>query len=101
MAGVHAMIVLVCLVVSMQVLAQATFNPKNIAQGSSNYPSAFQLDLSSLYNNRGFAMSPGDADFDGLGSKYSLDRRQRKFLFNLLFDLAKWKKPQACRTLIL
>ena len=51
------------------VLPQATFNPQNVAQGSSSNPSAVSLDISTLFNNRGFAMSPGDANFDGIGSK--------------------------------
>jgi alpha-L-fucosidase len=49
-------------------LGQATFNPKNIGDGNSNYSLGVPLDLSKLLGNRGFAMSPGDADFDGLGS---------------------------------
>ena len=71
MAAGRALTAWVCIVASVPVLSQATFNPKNVAQGSSSYPSAVQLSLSNLFNNRGFAMSPGDADFDGLGSKYN------------------------------
>lgn len=49
---------------------QALLNPKNIAYGyssSDNAPSV-QVDLTDLFDNRGFAASPGNADFDGLHS---------------------------------
>lgn len=52
------------------VQAQAVFNPKNVDAGSSGSNPSFPVDISSLYNNRGFANSPGDADFDGLGNAY-------------------------------
>ncbi|KAI9708390.1 MAG: hypothetical protein M1820_004094 [Bogoriella megaspora] len=52
------------------VMSQGVFNPKNVAQGSSNNSATVIVDLAVLYNNRAFAMSPGDADFDGAGSSY-------------------------------
>lgn len=44
-------------------------NPKNADDGASGVRS-LPLDLSSLRNNRAFAMSPGDANFEGLNSGY-------------------------------
>jgi alpha-L-fucosidase len=44
-------------------------NPKNANDGASGI-SSLPIDLSGLVNNRGFAMSPGDADFDGIHSGY-------------------------------
>ncbi|TKA25115.1 hypothetical protein B0A50_06180 [Salinomyces thailandicus] len=44
-------------------------SPKNAEDGSTQMAS-LSVDLSSLRNNRAFAMSPGDADFDGLHSGY-------------------------------
>ncbi|KAI0475354.1 glycoside hydrolase [Xylariaceae sp. FL0804] len=43
-------------------------NPKNADNGAAG-PSV-PLDLTALRDNRGFAMFPGDADFDGIGSGY-------------------------------
>lgn len=44
-------------------------NPKNANDGVSGIAS-IPIDLSGLVNNRGFAMSPGDANFDTLHSGY-------------------------------
>ena len=44
-------------------------NPKNAHDGVSGAAS-IPIDLSKLVNNRGFAMSPGDANFDGIHSGY-------------------------------
>ena len=54
------------------VRAQAVFNPKNVAS-SYNGTSSFPVDLSALYNNRGLAVKPNDASFDGHGSGYPAD----------------------------
>ncbi|KAK5114808.1 hypothetical protein LTR85_010121 [Meristemomyces frigidus] len=44
-------------------------NPKNADYGNAQTVSV-SVNLSSLVNNRAFAMTPGDADFDGLHSGY-------------------------------
>ena len=44
-------------------------NPKNADDGGSGIAS-IPVDLSGLVDNRGFAMSPGDANFDGIHSGY-------------------------------
>jgi alpha-L-fucosidase len=47
-------------------------NPKNAddnASGSGGAESV-PIDISSMFNNRAFAMTPGDADFDGIHSGY-------------------------------
>ena len=44
-------------------------NPKNANDGPSGI-SSLPMDLSQPVNNRGFAMTPGDANFDGLHSGY-------------------------------
>lgn len=44
-------------------------NPKSQDDGASGVRS-YPIDLSGMVNNRGFAMSPEDADFDGLHSGY-------------------------------
>lgn len=49
--------------------AQVIFKPQNADNGGSYAPSV-PLDLSSLFDNRGFAQKPGDADFDGKHSGY-------------------------------
>ena len=51
------------------VSAQATFNPQYKDNGGTNSAS-LPLDISSLFDNRGFAMQPGDANFDQLNSGY-------------------------------
>ena len=43
--------------------------PQNADDGSGQV-SSIPMDLSSLVNNRAFALTPGDADFDGLGSGF-------------------------------
>ncbi|KAL9091437.1 MAG: hypothetical protein Q9165_004823 [Trypethelium subeluteriae] len=63
----HRTLKLCVLTLLPAVFGQTTFNPKNAAQGSSSYSSTLSLDISNLFNNRGFAMTPGDADFDGIG----------------------------------
>ncbi|KAI4720922.1 glycoside hydrolase [Aureobasidium sp. EXF-10727] len=45
-------------------------NPKNAGQQVGDHASSFPIDLSTMVNNRAFAMSPGDADFDGIHSGY-------------------------------
>ena len=47
-------------------------NPKNADDGSSQMAS-IPIDLTEFRNNRAFAMSPGDADFDGIHSGYPAD----------------------------
>jgi len=42
-------------------------NPKDANNGPSGTGS-MPMDLSGMVNNRGFAMYPGDADFDGIHS---------------------------------
>lgn len=49
--------------------AQAIFKPQYVDRGSSSYTPSVTIDLSSLYDNRGFAMRPNDSNYDGLGSK--------------------------------
>jgi len=44
-------------------------NPKN-ADDSGNGGQSLPIDISGLVGNRAFAMSPGDADFDGIHSGY-------------------------------
>lgn len=44
-------------------------NPKNADDGGGGI-SSVPIDLSGLANNRGFAMNPGDANFDGIHSGY-------------------------------
>jgi alpha-L-fucosidase len=50
--------------------AQAVFNPKNVGTSYNGANPSFPVDLSSLHNNRAFAMKPGDANYDGSGSGY-------------------------------
>jgi alpha-L-fucosidase len=45
-------------------------NPKNAGLQVGSHASSVPIDLSSLVNNRAFAMTPGDADFDGVHSGY-------------------------------
>jgi len=49
--------------------AQATFNPQGLDNGGAGGTISAPVDISHLYDNRGFAMKPNDADFDGYGSK--------------------------------
>ena len=51
------------------VSAQATFNPQYADNGGTNLAS-LPLDISSLFDNRGFAMKPNDANFDQLNNGY-------------------------------
>lgn len=44
-------------------------NPRN-SNGQPGNVQSYPIDLSELVNNRAFAMSPGDANFDGLHSDY-------------------------------
>lgn len=53
--------------------AQVLFNPKNVDSGSSGRNPSIPLDISSLYNNRGFAMKPNDSNLDGYGAGYPAD----------------------------
>jgi len=43
---------------------------KHIDAGLSGSNPSIPLDISSLYNNRGFRMQPGDANLDDLGNSY-------------------------------
>ncbi|KAI5245920.1 glycoside hydrolase [Aureobasidium subglaciale] len=46
-------------------------NPKNAGlQQAGSHASSVPIDLSGMVNNRAFAMTPGDADFDGIHSGY-------------------------------
>jgi alpha-L-fucosidase len=55
------------------VRAQAVFNPKNIGTSYNGTNPSFPVDISSLYNNRGFAIKANDSNFDGEGSGYPAD----------------------------
>ena len=55
------------------VCAQAVFNPKNVGTSYNVTNPSFPVDLSSLYNNRGFAMRANDSNFDNYGSGYPAD----------------------------
>ncbi|KAI9685859.1 MAG: hypothetical protein M1822_004137 [Bathelium mastoideum] len=84
---------IVCIVaVVPTVLTQATFNPQNVVKGSTNYPSAVSLNISTLFNNRAFGMSPGDANFDGIGSGYPAQYLPpSNFIYNgVLFDFPQY-----------
>lgn len=52
--------------------AGPTYNPQYVNDGQSGHDAAssIPMKISNLFNNRGFAMSPGDANFDGLHSGY-------------------------------
>lgn len=50
-------------------LGGLVINPKSSPGSRGSIPSQ-PVDISTLRNNRGFGMSPNDADFDGLGSSY-------------------------------
>jgi alpha-L-fucosidase len=52
---------------------QVLFNPKNVDSGSSGTNPSMPLDISNLYNNRGFAMKPNDSNLEGHGSGYPAD----------------------------
>ncbi|KAH0267099.1 glycoside hydrolase family 29 protein, partial [Aureobasidium melanogenum] len=45
-------------------------NPKNAGLQVGSHPSSVPIDLSSMVNNRAFAMTPDDANFDGIHSGY-------------------------------
>ena len=45
-------------------------NPKYAGLQVGSHRSSVPFDLSSMVNNRAFAMTPGDADFDGMHSGY-------------------------------
>ena len=45
-------------------------NPKNAGLQVGSHPASVPIDLSSMVNNRAFAMTPGDANFDGIHSGY-------------------------------
>jgi alpha-L-fucosidase len=49
--------------------AQLIFKPQNADHGGSN-PISVPINISSLFDNRAFAMRPGDANFDQHGSGY-------------------------------
>ena len=65
-------------------------NPKNANDGPSGIAS-IPIDLSQLVNNRGFAMTPGDANYDGLHSGYPA-----KYLppANLTYNGVQYNFPQ-------
>jgi len=57
-------------------------NPKN-ADDSGNGGQSLPIDISGLVGNRAFAMSPGDADFDGIHSGYPAQYLpQENFTYN-------------------
>lgn len=75
-----AFLLAVCII---GVQAQVVFNPKNVDFGSSGGNPSIPLDLSGLYNNRGFAMSPNDSNLDGYGSGYPAQYLPpRNFVYN-------------------
>jgi alpha-L-fucosidase len=45
-------------------------NPKNAGLQVGSHATSVPIDLSALVNNRAFAMTPGDANFDGVHSGY-------------------------------
>lgn len=55
---------------SANAAGQYLFNPKNDFQASTP-PQTLPLDLSLLYDNRGFGLTPDQSDFDGYGSMYT------------------------------
>ena len=52
---------------------QVLFNPKYVDSGSWGASLSKPLDISNLYNNRGFAMKVNDSNFDGNGGGYPAD----------------------------
>ena len=65
------------------VRAQAVFNPKNGGTSYNGTNPSFSVDLSSLYNNRGFSMKANDSNFDGYDSGYPADSLPPlNFLYN-------------------
>lgn len=71
--------------------AQVVFNPKNVDGGSSGSNPSIPLVISSLYNNRGFAMGPGDANLDNLGNA---DPAQYLPPQNFIYDGINFTFPQ-------
>ncbi|CZR55229.1 uncharacterized protein PAC_05116 [Phialocephala subalpina] len=63
--------------------SQVVFNPKNIDYGSSSTNPSLPLDLSSFFNNRGFAMRPNDSNLNGYGVGYPAESLPpSSFVFN-------------------
>lgn len=62
-------ILLRCLLISVSVSGKVIFKPENDFQPVSGQSYSFPIDLSPLFNNRGFGLAPNEADFDGYGSK--------------------------------
>ena len=59
----------ICLAVSPALSQeQALFNPKNAYQRISGGGQTLPVDLSSIYNNKGFANSVNESSFDGHNS---------------------------------
>jgi alpha-L-fucosidase len=71
--------------------AQVVFNPKNVDAGFSGSNPSIPLDISSLYNNRGFAMGPGDANLDNLGNAYPAQHLPPQ---NFIYDGINFTFPQ-------
>ena len=71
---------------------ELVINPKK-AQDSSVGPS-IPIDISKLRDNRGFAMKPGDANFDGTGYGYPAQfLPPEKFVYNgVNFDFPQYQK---------
>ena len=62
---------------------QVLFNPKYVGSGSSGSTPSTPLDISNLYNNRGFAVKPNDSNFDGHGAGYpAKSLPPSKFVYN-------------------
>jgi alpha-L-fucosidase len=74
--------------------AQAVFNPKNIGTSYNAANPSFPVELSLLYNNRGFAVKPGDSNFDGSGSGYPANSLPpSNFIYNgINFTFPKYQK---------
>jgi alpha-L-fucosidase len=71
--------------------AQVVFNPKIVDTGSSGSNPSIPLDISSLYNNRGFAMWPEDANLDNLGNAYPAQYLPPQ---NFIYDGINFTFPQ-------
>jgi alpha-L-fucosidase len=71
--------------------AQVAFNHKNVDAGSSGSNPSTPLDISSLYNNRGFAMGPGDANLHNLGNAYPVQHLPPQ---NFIYEGINFTFPQ-------
>jgi hypothetical protein len=77
------------LIAAMQ--AQVVFSPKNVDAGSSGSNPSIPLDISRLYNNRGFAIGLGDANLDNLGNAYPAQHLPPQ---NIIYDGINFTFPQ-------